>query len=143
MNNLSSNESYPISELVMALDQVNGIVTNYASRGISIVGILVNLFNLLVLWKIRLDKKFYDCLFCRCLSNLVVCLLGSLHNEQHCMRCLGDYKVIILQVYIYYPLSRISLMASIFCDVLLILNRFLLLFNKRKNVCFTLSKKVS
>lgn len=130
------------SEIVLALDLAREILINYGSRAISTVGILVNIFGILILQNKRLQEKFYHCLFCRCFCNMVVCLFGSLHNGLPCMKCQGDYTLTGLQMYFYYPWTRIALIASIICDVLLILNRLLLLFDKRNNVFYTLSRKV-
>lgn len=143
MNITSLNDTSSTSEIVMALDLARIIVSNYGSRGISMVGIFVNLFGLLVLRNKHLEEKFYDCLFCRCFCNLVVCLFGSFHHRPSCMMCPNNFLFEVYQRSFYYPWSRIALMASIICDILLILNRLVMLFNKRNNVFFTLSKKVN
>lgn len=79
---LKVTNSNATSEIVLALDLDRDIIMNYGSRGILMIGIPINLFGLLVLQnKRRLGKKkFYDFLFCRFFCNLVVCLLGCLHN---------------------------------------------------------------
>ena len=84
MNITYLNESYATSEIVQALDLAREIITYYGSRGISRAGILVNLFGLIVLRNKHLEEKFYDCLSCRCVCNLLVCLVGSLHHSLHC-----------------------------------------------------------
>lgn len=142
MNISSLNGTNVTSEIVVALDLVREIIGNYGSRGISVVGTLVNLFGLLALRNRNLEEKFYDCLYCRCFCNLVVCLLESYHSQTPCMECQGDYIMTCLQIYFYYPWTRIAFMASIICDILLIFSRLLLLLNKRDNMFFTLSKKV-
>jgi len=142
MNSSTFNETNATSEIVQGLDLARDIIINYGSRGISIVGICVNLFGLKVLQDKRLEEKFYDCLFCRCFCNLIVCLFGSLHHRAPDIGSQVNYVLGCLQVYLYFPSSRIAFIASIVCDVLLIFNRLLLLFNKKDCWFCTLSKKV-
>ena len=58
--NGNRNETNTTSEMVLAIELARDIVTNYGSRGISMVGIFVNLFGLLVLRNRHLVEKFYD-----------------------------------------------------------------------------------
>ena len=143
MNITNLNGTTTTNEMVLALDLAKKITINYGIRGTSIVGIFVNLFGLLVLRDKRLVEKFYDCLFCRCFSNLVVCLLGSIYHNQPCIECPANYSLVFHYMLIYFPLMRVVFNASIICDILLILNRLVLLFGKRTNVFYNLSKKVN
>lgn len=142
MNISCLNGTNTTSEIVLALDLARDLLINYGARAISMFGILVNIFGILVLQNRQLHEKFYHCLFFRCFCNMVVCLFGSLHSGRPCMECQSDYTLTGLQMYLFYPWSRMALIASIICDILLILNRLLLLFNKRNNVFCTLSRKV-
>lgn len=100
--------------------------------------------SVLILQKVNIPKKILIfSVVCLQILNLVVCLLGGLHHRHPCLNCPGDYILTLLSTFLYYPLERIAFMASIICDVLLILSRLVLLFNKRTNVFCTLSRKVN
>lgn len=142
MNITSLTGTNTTNALVLALDLAQEIIIN-SSRILSIIGIFVNLFGLLVLRNERLVEKFYGCLFCRCVCNLVVCLFGSIHYKRVLMESPMNYSLALYHAYFYFPLTRIAFMASINCDMLLILNRLVLLFGKKKNLFFILSKKVN
>lgn len=142
MNITSLIETNRTNAVVLALDLTQEIMIN-SSRIVSIIGIFVNLFGLLVLRNERLVEKFYDCLFCRCFCNTVVCLFGTIHYKRVFIERPMNYSLAFFHAYFYFPLTRVAFMASIICDVLLILNRLVLLFGKRTNVFFILSKKVN
>ena len=130
------------SEVVLVLELAQDIIINYGCRGISIVGIFVNLFGLIVLRNRHLEEKFYDCLFCRCVCNLVVCLFGCLHNVLPCKMCPTYFVWLFLKLYVHMLGMRIAFFASVICDILLILNRMLLLLDRKNSVLYKLSKKV-
>lgn len=116
----------------------------YMIRGISAIGALFNLATVLLLFKRQFNGKSYDFLQCRCFCNLSVCLLATFFISIFpCRGCHVDYSSITLNLYVIQPPLRMTLIASVICDNLLILNRLVVLYQWRDSIFNTLSKKVT
>ena len=147
MNNSYTNNS----ELIKSLTETKDILENYGIRLISIIGVVFNTYSLNVLPRKKADQsltfKFYDFLWCRCFCNLLVCFFGIFFNPNiklslSCKECQSDYWQLYLQVFLNVIPLRIAFMSSAISDILLILNRVALLFDKRSNYLYKISIKV-
>jgi hypothetical protein len=129
------------SELVDYLEKAT-VVVDYGIRVVSIIGILFNLTTLVVLHNRKFKHKFYDFLRCRCVSYLFVCAIGSVYRDIPLSGQVDDYMRIIIGWYVINIPMRVVFFASGIIDVLLVLNRYVTLYNRKGSVFYTLSKKV-
>ena len=143
--NVSSYKQTPTntnrSELVDYLEKAT-VVVDYGIRVVSVIGILFNLTTLVVLHNRKFKHKFYDFLRCRCVSYLFVCAIGSVYRDIPLSGQVDDYMtIIILWFVINYPM-RVVFFASGIIDMLLVLNRYVTLCNRKRSVFYSLSKRV-
>lgn len=101
---------------------------NYAIRTVCVIGLLFNFYTLKALLDERLKLKFYNFQRCRCFCSVCICLLGIFYPS--------------------YPLEaliplRMGFLASAISDILLILNRVVLMYDQKKSIFYALSKKVN
>ena len=141
------NQSSNKSEFFNSLAITNEIIGGHGIRLVSIFGVLYNIHNSFVLRDKRLKIKFYYFLRCRCFCSLVVCILGCFLNPKItdplvCQE-IKEWWSFYLQLFVVGIPFRIALMSSFISDILLILNRVALLFDKKLSKFYLLSKKVS
>ena len=130
------------SPLTLSFYEASDIVINYGIRPISIIGILFNIFTIILLVDKRFTHRFYDFLRCRCVCNLFVCLFGSYFMIFPDQGVVFNYN----QLYLIWlgnqtPL-RGALLSSFISENMLILNRIANLYNNKTSVFYSLSKKV-
>lgn len=145
--NDSCNASRTSSELIASLTGARDIIQTYGFRIISGAGVIFNYYTLYVLNNHQLKFKFYDFFRCRCFCNLVVCVLSIFMDLEVSAlivseECTMDYWPLYLKLYLVMIPLRIALRSSAISDILLILNRIALLFDKKESQLYTLSKKV-
>lgn len=139
--NINFNESTASSAAIWA-KQAEALINNYAICVVSIVGTVLNLFTLLLLANNSFKHKFYDFLRCRCLCNLVVCAFGIAYVDVFCRECPVNYvRLLLYSVLVHIPV-RMAFLASAISDVLLIINRLLMLYDKKESGIYKLTKKV-
>jgi hypothetical protein len=112
-------------------------------RVISGIGIVFNIITLIVLFNKKYKHKFYDFLRCRCISYLVVCIYGVLFKNFTETNEVDDYLYILVDWFVIFLPIRITFLASAITDILLVLNRFVNLCDRKTIIFYTLSKKVS
>jgi len=125
------------SELVDYLEKAT-VVVDYGIRVVSIIGILFNLTTLVVLHNRKFKHKFYDFLRCRCVSYLFVCAIGSVYRDIPLSGQVDDYMRIIIGWHVINIPMRVVFFASGIIDVLLVLNRYVTLYNRKRSVFYTL-----
>jgi hypothetical protein len=126
------------------LYQITNFTDQYVNLVVSIVGTIFNSFSLTVLLDRDLKHNFYDFFRCRCVSNLVVCLIGIAYGVYGGLKlCRSDYMDMAVSLYALLIPIRITIFASAICDNLLILNRLVNLHDKKGSIFFKLSKKVT
>lgn len=127
--------------LLHSLIEAREIVINYGIRGISALGIILNVLSLILIMRRQLTHNFYDFLRCRCICNLVVCIVGLGYTRAVFSECLENYRLIVFQ-WTGNTLFRTALLASSFSDNLVIINRYVILCNKKRSILNKMSKKV-
>lgn len=117
--------------IYLSIDQCTYIIRQYRNRVICGCGVLLNLFFQSVLLDKRLNLRAYSYLWSRAFCNLMVCLIGAFQLE---VPIIGLYKFseIILK-FLTNAILWIFFCASAYSDVLLILNRFWMLKNRKKS----------
>jgi hypothetical protein len=99
------------------------ILDNIVSRSIGGIGILVNLFFVIILSHRNLRHKVYDFLWCRQFTSLLTCLSVAASNG-FCFDCEYDSeRLAYYSLYIALAIRGLSL-ASFISDLLLIFNRY-------------------
>lgn len=127
--------------LLHYLIEARDIVINYGIRGLSALGIILNVLSLIVIMRRQLSHNFYDFLRCRCICNLVVCIFALGYTRVVFSECVEDYRLIAFQ-WFGNILIRSALLASSISDNLVIINRYVILYNKQESIFNKLSKKV-
>jgi hypothetical protein len=99
------------------------ILDNIVSRSIGGIGILVNLFFVIIISHRTLRHKIYDFLWCRQFTNLLTCLSVAA-SYGFCFGC--EYDSEWLPYYTWYIVIAIRglLLASFISDILLMSNRY-------------------
>ncbi len=117
------------------------ILDNIVSRSIGCIGILVNLFFVIILSHRTLRHKIYDFLWCRQFTSLLTCL-SVVASNGFCFGC--DYESERLAYYSWYIALtiRVFSLASFISDILLIFNRYFEVCQKN-TFLRRLSKKVN
>jgi len=132
------------------------IIDNYLIRITGGIGVLINLFFAILLFRKNSSNKhsIYSFFWCRTIFNLIVCVLtaGYISN---CTSCLNDsYWLAFYRWFVITINLRVSLLATFICDLFLVFNRFcqikksFLFFTKMSKklnffICFILSVGVS
>lgn len=137
---ISFNESTASSAAVWA-KRTEALINDYANCIVSIVGTVLNLFTLLLLTNNAFKHKFYDFLRCRCFCNLIVCAFGIVYVDVFCRGCPVNYARLLLYSNLVHIPLRMAFLASAISDVLLIINRLSMLFNRKESGICKLSKK--
>ncbi len=121
--------------------QATLILDTYLQRTTGVIGIIVNIFFVLLLSHGSLKHKIYGFLSVRQLTSLMACLVLAATND-NCLEC---YRELEWQVYyfVYILITfRIFSIASFISDIFLIFNRY---FEIEKKTTFfkRLSKKLN
>ena len=123
--------------LILDLNQASYVIAYYVMTPVSGFGFILNLLTVILLARSklsRLNTTFYDSFFCKCFCDIVVCLLFSMNANFACncnfLNASGSqwssnssYEYILFISFIEYPGIRISLLASAYSEIALILNR--------------------
>ena len=128
-----------------SVDYLNRFTDNiikYGIHGISAIGITFNAVTLFVLSNQNFKHKYYDFLRCRCICNLVVCVTGAMYKDLTMRDTESDYYELFYEWLVVNLPKRIAFFASAISDILLILNRYVTLCDKKKSVFYRLSKSV-
>ena len=115
------------------------IFDNIVSKSIGGIGILVNLFSVIILSHRTLRHKIYDFLWCRQFTSLLTCLSVAA-SYGFCFEC--DYDSEWMAYYTWYMIVaiRVFSLASFISDILLIFNRYFEI-SRKTNFLGSLSKK--
>jgi len=121
--------------------QATLILDNYINRALGGIGILVNLFFVILLSHRTLRNKIYDFLWCRQFTSLIACL-SSVASSGFCFEC--DYDFEWLGYFFWHTAVTIRAfsLASFISDILLILNRYFEV-SRKTNFLKRLSKKLN
>jgi hypothetical protein len=130
-----------MSAVVAYLNRSSEAVT-YGINGVSFIGLVFNISTLIVLAYPKFRHKFYDFLRCRCICNIVICIVGSFFDELPQRYTTVEYSSLYIYWFFIGLPMRIVFLASAISDILLISNRFITLNNRKSSVFYTLSKKV-
>ncbi|MFT4802063.1 MAG: hypothetical protein ACI93N_001838 [Flavobacteriaceae bacterium] len=119
-------------DYIKSILAVEELLETYINRVICGIGIILNLFFLCVLYKPKIIYKISSYLWCRTFCNLIVCILGVAFTDYyHEEKRIGSLAFFEHEVFIIATLIRIAFMASILSDILVILNKFLMLLNMK------------
>ena len=130
------------------ITKARDLLIDYGVRGISAAGVLFNLLTIIVLNKKNIFKhSFYEFLRCRCICNLLVCLVGIYFQrpDKFCENCVANYiEICINWLAITIP-CRIAFFAAVISDILIISNRLSTISSNDQNKGFfnKLPKKVN
>lgn len=133
-----------VSKFEPLMADISETIDRYALTSTAVIGILFNVFGLVLLWDKSLKHNFYQFLQCRCFSNLAVCIIGlvlGIFNRWKLM-CRADYQNIFIIHFVGFIPIRIAFQASLFTDNLLILNRLVNLFDMKNSIFYQMSKRV-
>ena len=149
MNNSSATIQRNASEIAILFNNYSDHMVNYGIHGISIVGTLFNLATVSILFtKTQIFRgNFYDFLRCRCICNLVTCIIciyyQRLLKSTLCEQCPTDYIGLYIDWFAFTVPLRVAFLAAFIADIFIVLNRLANIYDKKKSVFYSLSKKVS
>lgn len=107
-------------QLIAKLEEIG---FKYVGRSIGGLGVIINLFFLFV-YSNKTLRNLYSFQWCHCFTNMVVCLFASLVLETIKQNTdTNTYELIIVNFIINLPF-RMALTASVFSDVLRVINRY-------------------
>lgn len=136
MINNSSN-SHNTSFLTDASD----IIQSYVIKSISALGIVFNIFSIILLLRKVSTQQIYKFVFCKFFCNTFICSIGLFYSNIICPKlCEIRYTDLFVQIFISGLPLRIAILASSISDIILLLNRYLIL--KRSHRSFKQSKMV-
>lgn len=133
-NSSNDNETTP---LVRGLNQVSDVIGFYMISAVSVIGFFLNGLTLCRLSRSRLTRlntTFYESIVPKIITDLVVCFFGVFYLNAACLCFLdtqigrewsGSYsygRILFISIF-EFPALRISLLASGYADLALILNR--------------------
>lgn len=142
-----SNDTMEASEDSLGtkiLLESSDIMEYYLIRVVCAFGLIINSICLMVFSHKSLKEKRYDgymFLWCRTFSNISVCLFAIDYAGIFCDNCHTNFYVALYKFYFIGPMIRISIVASIYFDMLFILNRYVVLHDKKGYTAF-FSKKI-
>lgn len=137
MSNVSSNISSEDLAFILALYQVSNSIGFFAIPAVCVVGVLLNLTNLILLARSNLNRfntTCYESIFCKSFTDIVVCFFGALNLNFACQCVLEsevgrewsgvyNYWHIAFLAYIEIPCLRIALLASAYAELAVLFNR--------------------
>jgi hypothetical protein len=136
------------NDIAEYITKARDLLIDYGVRGISAAGVLFNLLTIIVLHKKNIFKhSFYEFLRCRCICNLLVCLVGIYFQrpDKFCENCVANYIEICINWFAVIIPGRIAFLAAIISDILIISNRLSTISSNDQNKGFfnKLTKKVN
>lgn len=141
--NSTSVASNSTVQACQTLQIAGELISNYVIRFIGALGIFVNLITLAILLikKSKFQNNYYNFVWCRQFSNLIVCILGAGYLAQSCQVCL-DYDLTFYEYFLSRIPLRIAFLASIVSDNLLVANRIYVI-SGIQNTLTRLTKKMN
>ena len=138
--NITNQTTDQLSSFYHALDLTTFILENYVCRVVTGLGIIFNMCLLRLLLNKRLTHTMYNYLWSRAFCNMIVCLFGLVYMDfpRQIISQLPYYRL-IYQAYMITALIRTAFLASAVSDILLVLNRYFNILNK-KNFLSEISK---
>lgn len=134
--------SFNVTDIIKDTDLIRKIIIDYGIHGVSMIGTILNLLTIILLNSHKFKHKFYNFLWCRCVCNLLVCVVGIFTQSSPCEFCLYDYLDLYFLMYGVLFSTRIALFASAISDNLLILNRLYNLYPDMNEAFDSLPKLV-
>lgn len=137
MSNVSTNISSGDLAFILAVDKVSNNIGFYVIPTVCVVGIFMNLTNLILLIRsnlTRLNTTCYESIFCKSITDIVVCFFGALNlnfaYKSYFASEVGrewsgvyNYWHIAFLTYIEMPCLRIALLASAYAELAVLFNR--------------------
>lgn len=140
MSNVSNITRISSEDLafILTLYQVASAISLYVIPAVCVAGIFLNLTHLILLMRSnlnRLNTTCYECICSKSITDIVVCFFGALNLNYGC-KCLlysevgrewsgvYSYWYISFLVYIEVTCLRISLLASAYSALAVIINRY-------------------
>ncbi len=137
----SSTNSSQLAVEYMWMNIATYIINNYLIRVVCCLGIVFNFFFAFILRNKKLTHRIYNFFWCRAVCNFLVCVLGAANKYYICFDCeISSYWLLFYTVYLNTIPIRIACYFTQICDLMLILNRFFQIMNK-KNFLTEMSKK--
>ncbi len=135
-------DEQPIISIHLIVEYTSVIIHEYINRIICGFGILLNWFFLRLLLVKRRRLKAYSYLWCRSFCNFTVCIFGIIPKTSFNIET--RYKIIDLIIFFLTNAGiRIFLCASVISDILMILNRFWMLKERRNAFLAEISIKLN
>lgn len=108
---------------------------SYPYKAISIAGLFFNLFTLCIIVLNRsksLKSTLYNHLTANIFINMLVCLTSfdTMYDHENCYLCDDSYQAVVYR-YVILLLSRYTMNSSSFSDIILMLNRYYQMSNKK------------
>ena len=134
MKNITNNSV----EILSVLNQISDVIGLYVITVIAAIGIVTNYCFLTILSNKRLKHKFYQNLWMKAFSDLVVCLIGVCYLNDNTYTRIenGPYWTLFIHLYMSKLSLRIALQASTYAEIYLILNRCIILFKPKSNLLY-------
>lgn len=132
-----------MNSTMINFDKTSMILEVYITRPVGSLGILFNLFTLVILSNKKIKNNFYNFLWCRVFWNLCTCILSSVYLNYLDMTYERSYLYMFLAWYIINIPLRITLFCSLFSDIFLIFNRLVVILQNKKSLIAKLSKKAN
>jgi len=119
---------------------LSNVIDNYVTRIIGVIGIIFNIFFLSILYNkknIELVHNIYRCFRSRALTSLAVSVIVAIHDTFNCRglpSCnMNSYYHAFYNVYVSYLPLELFLTSSIICDVILSINRYFVIIDKKNS----------
>lgn len=119
---------------------LSNVIDNYITRIIAAAGIIFNIFFLIILYNKKnkeLVHSIYRCFRGRTLTNLAVNLIVAVHDSFNCRglpSCnMNSYYQAFYNVYFSYIPLELFLTSSIICDVIMSINRYFVIIDKKNS----------
>ncbi len=134
-----SNSTQGIYNWNLVTDLSN-VIDNYLTRIIAAAGIIFNIFFLSILYNKKnkeLVHSIYRCFRSRALTSLAVSVIVAIHDTFNCRglpSCnMNSYYHAFYNVYVSYLPLELFLTSSIICDVILSINRYFVIIDKKNS----------
>ena len=129
------------SQYTVFFKEATLIIQKYLIKIISSFGIVVNALILTLLAIKAYKHQTHKYIFCKILCNTLICVIGIFYLNIICPNiCEDTYYALVIQWFITGIPLRMFVLASRIANILLIINRYVIL--KRQNKLFELSKKL-
>jgi hypothetical protein len=145
MNNSNYTIQSAVSEYTLVLNKATDLLIVYGFRGMSVIGTLFNITTIIVLRRNIFKGSFYEFLRSRCVCNILVCLICCFYKklDSMCEGCEDDFVDIYINWVVFCLLLRVAFFASFIADILIVLNRLAMMFDRKNSFFYALSKRVN